>query len=96
MQFNAAMRRCDLTEKIHVLAFFVNFSGFKVALSLSPGAGIGIGCWMYKVMGESELRILRLAMPFSRSSYVLFGKSAASHHSASGGGSLCEHLESIC
>lgn len=51
-----------------ILTFFVSFNGFSATAFLSQGAGMGIGCWTYSVMGESVVRILRLSMPLARSS----------------------------
>ena len=35
--------------------FVVNLIAFKATLFFSPGAGIGMGCWMYIVMGEFDV-----------------------------------------
>ena len=76
-----------------VPTFFVSFNGFKPALFLSPGAGIGIGCWMYIVIGEPLLRMFMCSMPMLlKSVYDLVGRSAASHHSESGGGSRYNNI----
>jgi len=68
-----------------VLSFFsVDIGSFSTTLFFSPGAGIGIGCWMYIVMGESVLLILSEENGNERSLWVLFGSNGAFHHSEEG------------
>lgn len=61
----------------------VSFRGFASVADLEPGARIGMGCWMYTLMGESAVRIY--AFSNEKSSYALLGSSETSHHSAAGG-----------